>query len=135
MNEPRKVIMKHVSWNYSVQFLIGMYEKAGKNHFLWKYSTKAESGNGNSHQRCSVKKGILQKFAKFTGKHLCQSLLYNKVAGLRPATLLRKRLWHRCFPVNFAKFLTTPLDDCLYRNAKRVNILSVLWQASIFRVK
>ena len=24
---------------------------------------------------------------------------------LKPATLLRKRLWHRCFPVNFAKFL------------------------------
>ena len=26
-----------------------------------------------------------------------------------PATLLKKRLWHRCFPVNFAKFLRTPL--------------------------
>ena len=25
-----------------------------------------------------------------------------------PATLLKKRLWHRCFPVNFAKFLKTP---------------------------
>ena len=29
-------------------------------------------------------------------------------SGLRPATLLKKRLWHRCFPVNFAKFLRTP---------------------------
>ena len=25
-----------------------------------------------------------------------------------PATLLIKRVWHRCFPVNFAKFLRTP---------------------------
>ena len=25
----------------------------------------------------------------------------------RPATLLKKRLWHKCFPVNFAKFLRT----------------------------
>ena len=25
--------------------------------------------------------------------------------GLGPATLFKKRLWHRCFPVNFAKFL------------------------------
>ena len=25
----------------------------------------------------------------------------------RPATLLKKRLWRRCFPVNFAKFLRT----------------------------
>ena len=26
----------------------------------------------------------------------------------RPATLLKKRLWHRWFPVNFGKFLRTP---------------------------
>ena len=40
-----------------------------------------------------------------------ESLFY-KIAGLRPATLLKKRLWQRCefseiFPVNFAKFLRT----------------------------
>ena len=35
--------------------------------------------------------------------------LFNKVADLRPATLLKKRLWHRCFPVNFANFLRTPV--------------------------
>ena len=34
-----------------------------------------------------------------------RSLLFNNVAGLRPATLLKKRLWQRCFPVNFPKFL------------------------------
>ena len=55
-----------------------------------------------------MKKGVLRNFTKFTGKHLCQSLFFNKVAGLRPATLLKKRLWHRCFPVNFVKFLRTP---------------------------
>ena len=54
------------------------------------------------------KKGVLRNFAKFTGKHLCQGLFFNKVAGLRPATLLKKRLWHRCFSVNFAKFLRAP---------------------------
>ena len=54
------------------------------------------------------KKGVLRNFAKFTGKHLCQSLFFHKVAGLRPATSLKKRLWYRCFPVNFAKFLRTP---------------------------
>ena len=43
------------------------------------------------------KKGVLKNFAKFTGKHLCQSLFFDKVAGLR----------HRCFPLNFAKFLRT----------------------------
>ena len=26
----------------------------------------------------------------------------------RPATLLKKRLWHKCFPVDFVKFLRIP---------------------------
>ena len=52
--------------------------------------------------------GVLRNFTKFTVKHLHHSLFFNKVAGLRSATLLKKRLWHRCFPVNFVKFLRTP---------------------------
>ena len=52
-------------------------------------------------------KGVLRNFVKFTGKHLCQSLFFNKVAGLRPAALLKKRLWHRYFLVNSEKFLRT----------------------------
>ena len=35
-----------------------------------------------NHQRCSIRKGVLRNFAKFTGKHLWQVLFYNKVAGL-----------------------------------------------------
>ena len=33
-----------------------------------------------------------RNFVKFTGKHLCQSLFSNKVAGLRSGTLLKKGL-------------------------------------------
>ena len=33
------------------------------------------------------------------------------LAGLGPATLLKKGLWHRCFPVNFAIFLGTPFSQ------------------------
>ena len=32
------------------------------------------------HRKCSAKKGALINLAKFTGKHLCQSLFFNKVA-------------------------------------------------------
>ena len=64
--------------------------------------------NRSSHRSCSVRKVVLRNFAKFTWKHLCPSLFFNKVAGLRPATLLKRRLWHRCLPVNFVKFLRTP---------------------------
>ena len=35
------------------------------------------------------KKGVLRNFEKFLGKHLCQSLFFNKVAGLR----IIKALW------------------------------------------
>ena len=62
----------------------------------------------SSHRRSSLKRAVPRNFAKFTRKHPCQSLFFSKVAGLRPATLLKKRLWHRCFPVNFAKLLRTP---------------------------
>ena len=70
----------------------------------WKRMTFYRS----SHQRCSMQKDVRRNFTKFTEKNLYQSLTFNKVAGLRPATLLKKRLWHRCFPVNFAKFLGIP---------------------------
>ena len=39
-----------------------------------------------------LKEGDLKNFAKFTGKQLCQNLLFNKVADLRPGPLLKKRL-------------------------------------------
>ena len=80
----------------------------------------------SSHRRYSVRIGLLRNFAKFTGKHLYQSL--------RPATLLKMRFWHRCFPVNFAKFLREPFyrkppGDCLCRSsseAMRDNITLLL---------
>ena len=62
----------------------------------------------SSHWGCSIIKCALINFAKFARKYLCQSLFFIKVAGIKPATLLKKRLWQRRFPVNFAKFLRTP---------------------------
>ena len=81
------------------------------------------------------KKSVFRSFEKFTGKHLCQSLFFNKVfikqlylvtgfcvvvtfafnnssyipRRIRPATLLKMRLWQLiCFPVDFTKFLRIP---------------------------
>ena len=36
------------------------------------------------------KKVVLKNFAEFIGKHLSQSLFLNNIAGLKPATLLKK---------------------------------------------
>ena len=67
----------------------------------------ADSTNNYRSSRLQVfcKKRVLKNFAKFIGKHLCRSLFFNEVAGLSLATLLKKRHWHRCFPVNFVKYL------------------------------
>ena len=54
------------------------------------------------------KKGFLRNFAKFTAKYQCQSMC-------QPATLLKRKLCHRCFPVSFCEisknniFYRTPL--------------------------
>ena len=45
------------------------------------------------------KDGFPWSFTNFIGKHLYQSLSFNKFAKKRP--------WHRCFPANFEKFLRT----------------------------
>ena len=34
-----------------------------------------------------------------------------KITGLSPETLSKKRLWHRYFPVSFAKCLKTPFSQ------------------------
>ena len=91
-------------------------------HYRWKCYIPFHYRS--SHQRCSTKvfykKGVLENFTKFTEKLLCQSLFFNKVAGLRPATLLKKRLWHRCFG---AKFLRVAILE----NISGRLLLSLLW--------
>ena len=42
----------------------------------------------SSRQEVFCKKGVLKNFAKFTGKHLCQSLFLNKVAGLQACNFI-----------------------------------------------
>ena len=46
------------------------------------------------------KKGILRNFAKLTGKHLCHSLFFNKVAGLQ---LHKKETMPQVFSCEFCK--------------------------------
>ena len=39
--------------------------------------------NRSSHSEVFCKKGVFRNFAKYTGKHQCQSLFLSKVAGPR----------------------------------------------------
>ena len=56
-------------------------------------------------QRCSVKK-VLLEISKKSQENACARVSF--LIKLRPANLWKKRLWHRCFAVNFLKFLRTP---------------------------
>ena len=50
---------------------------------------------------CSVKKVFL-KISQNLNENTCARVSF---LSLRPATLLKERLWHRCFLVNFVKLL------------------------------
>ena len=54
------------------------------------------------HWRYSIKKGVLNIFLQISLENTCAAVsFFNKVAGLRAATLLKKRHQHRYFPVEF----------------------------------
>ena len=61
--------------------------------------------SGTSRSSCPdvfCKKGVLRNFTKFTGKHLCQSLFFNKVAGLA-CNFLKKKTLPQVFPGEFCE--------------------------------
>ena len=69
------------------------------------------------HQRCSVKKGVLQNFANFTGKQLCWSLFSIKLQALGLVTLLKRDFSTGIFLWNLRnfkehRFWRTFSDDC-----------------------
>ena len=64
---------------------------------MWSIYKHASSTTEAAPEMVFFKKGVVKNFAKF---------LLNKVPGLH-VTLLKRRLRHRCFSVNFAKFLRT----------------------------
>ena len=43
------------------------------------------------HRQQQLPRGVLQNFAELTGKHLCRSLFFHNVAGLRTGALLKIR--------------------------------------------
>ena len=52
-------------------------------------------------QRCSMKKGVLRNFMKLTERHMCQSLFFNKVEGLRPGNVVKKETLTQVFFCEF----------------------------------
>ena len=57
-----------------------------------------------------MKKKVFLEISHNSQEKTCARFSFYINAGLTPATLLKKRPWQRCFPVNFAKFLRTPFS-------------------------
>ena len=65
--------------------------------FNWSDDAQATTILGNSEAaELFYKNVVLKNFSKFTGKDLCRRIISSQ-----------KRLRHRCFPVDFEKFLGT----------------------------
>ena len=55
---------------------------------------------------------VLKNFGNFTGKYLVGVFFYN-AASLQACNVVKMRL-HRCFPVEFEKFLRAPILKNIY---------------------
>ena len=105
------------------------------------------------HQRCSIKKGVLRNFAKFTGKSLCQSVFFNKAvelkllllaslfnlsrsSGIFPNILKTSKMirihknesklkFSNCWPISLLSYI----DKILYKffEKKRTYLLFLIW--------
>ena len=65
-----------------------------------------------------VLQSVLRNFEKFTGKHRLESLFCDKVAGLRPSTLLKRRLWPKGCNVIKKEMLAQVFSNEFYEISK-----------------
>ena len=69
---------------------------------------------------CSVRKGVHRNFAKFTGKHLRQSLFFNKVAG-GACNFIKKETLAQVFSCEFCEiFKNTFFTEHLRTTASKI---------------
>ena len=62
----------------------------------------------SSHQRCSIKKAVFKHFSIFD-ENICVGVSFYQSCRPEGLQFYIKRLQHRCFPVNIAKLLRTPI--------------------------
>ena len=59
--------------NFSFTLITSLFFSFSSVLNIWNRNIFSRNDRG-SHWRCTIRKGFLENFAKFTGKHLCQSL-------------------------------------------------------------
>ena len=87
-------------WVYGIMYLWMHVNKR------WRSCTLFRS----SHSQIIFKIDVFQHFANLARQHLCWCLFLIKLQAFRSATPLKKTQ-HRCFPVEFTKFLRAPFSQ------------------------
>ena len=80
-----------------------------KTTFRWRYETVCFFNTPTQPPEVFCKKRCSQKFRNIHKKTPVLESLFNNVTALQVWNFVKKRLQHRCFPVNNAKFLRTPI--------------------------
>ena len=84
-----------VFWPDFITIIIQTGNIPGNYSILWHESSPSQM---------FPKIGVLKNFAKFIGNQMCWSLFLNNSTSWRRTILLKMRIQHTCFTVNFAKF-------------------------------
>ena len=87
---------QEIKWNFGILRSGELSNSEVKFHVFQPISGMVQCRSSRPEVFC--KKSTSKNLAKFTGKHLCWPEACN---------FIKKRLYHKCFPVNFAKFLRT----------------------------
>ena len=94
----------HIIWKkMASSIFIIMWEAAVQRCFVKKVFLEiSQSSQENTYSRVSF---LIPLQASLSTPLKTKESIWSKE---RPKALLKKRLWHRCFPVNFVKLLRTP---------------------------
>ena len=111
--------IKWISSMLSLEFLRSYFSK-----YLWLIAVTK-----SSYRKCSIKQAVLKNFAIFKEKTPVLESLFNKVAGLQACDFIKKRLQHRCFPVNVTKFLSMLV---LTKSANGLFCVTLLYHLTLF---
>ena len=130
------LVLQADTWNFIqegtlAQVFSSEFCKIFKNTFFYRTPLVAASdykysilkSHRSSRPEVLCEKSILQNFTKFAGKHQCQSLFLNKVAGLAPSGVIANNR----FPFsNFVFFI------CQQSRLRKQNILYIFFTCNNF---
>ena len=79
--------------------------------FQWQYIMRADASQPKKFPEAAVRrrfsKRVFLKMSQHLQENNCLEVCFNKIADVKVCNFTKKRLQHRCLPVNIATFLST----------------------------